>query len=165
MADITLQPMQPHQVLAVKDIILHACVELQLLPCATVQEADEKCRAMHEFKDLENAQEVYSNKSILLVMLDKDVVIGSGAIKRLDDTTCEVKRMFFAQAYRGQGLGSRMLQELVERAKHFGYKHMKLDVYNPSMQSAAVGLYKKFGFYEIPAYKKSVAPLYMQKDL
>ncbi len=166
MANITIQPIQLQHVAAVKNIILQACVELQVLPCKTVQEVDAICRAMGELDDLDHVEEVYTkNRGAFLVALDNDAVAGSGAIKKLTDITCELKRMFFAPEYRGKGLGLQMISELISQAKQLGYKHIQLNVYNPSNQQAAVALYKKFGFYEILPYKASIALLYMQKDI
>lgn len=98
-------------------------------------------------------------------MIKNNKVIGMGAIKRLDPEVCELKRMFFAHEYRRQGLGSKMLASLLKHAKELQYKRMRLDLYNPVTQIGAVNLYKKFGFYEIEAYKKSRANLFMEKVL
>ena len=52
---------------------------------------------------------------------------------------------------RGQGIGKMLLQESIIAAKALGYTKMRLDTL-PSMHSA-IGLYKRFGFYTIEAYR------------
>ncbi len=46
--------------------------------------------------------------------------------------------------YRGQGLGSQLLAKVLDHAKTFGFEKVELHVY--SSNTAAVKLYKKFGF-------------------
>ncbi len=75
-------------------------------------------------------------------MLKDDQVMGTGAIKYLDNEICELRRLFFAREYRGLDFGSKMLTNLVQCAKKLGYKKMRLDVYNPEKQIAAVNLFK-----------------------
>ena len=92
------------------------------------------------------------NKGVFLVMLDGTKVIGMGALQYFNAEICELRRMFFRPEYRGRGLGSKMVTRLLQIAGEFGYKKIRLTVYNPSKQVAAVGLYKKFAFCEIAAY-------------
>jgi GNAT superfamily N-acetyltransferase len=47
-----------------------------------------------------------------LVLLDDDAVVGTGAIRRLEDEVCELKRMWFLPAYRGKGYGWQMSERL-----------------------------------------------------
>ena len=68
-----------------------------------------------------------------------------------EDAISELKRMYVNKNYRGQGLGKRLLIKSIEVGKELGYKKMRLDTL-PTMK-AAIGLYKKMGFYEIPAYR------------
>lgn len=46
--------------------------------------------------------------------------------------------------YRGQGLGSKLLAQVLDHAKTFGFEKVELHVY--SSNTTAVKLYKKFGF-------------------
>jgi putative acetyltransferase len=88
-----------------------------------------------------------------LVMVDGDAIIGTGAIKKLDDEICELKRLWFLKEYRGKGLGYRMTQELLSFARSRGYKRMRLET-DPEAQSQALNFYKRLGFYEIPQYSQ-----------
>ena len=91
-------------------------------------------------------------------------LVGCAAIHRLDETCCELKRLYIRPAYRGRGLSRRLLEECIGAAKQIGYRHMRLDTL-PFM-TAAMGLYKAYGFYEIPPYYDNPIPaVFLQKDL
>ncbi len=61
--------------------------------------------------------------------------------------TCEIKRLFVAEAGRGQGLGELLLTEVLGRARARGYSVAMLDTDRSNMQ-AAERLYRKLGFQE-----------------
>ena len=48
--------------------------------------------------------------------------------------------------YRGLGIGSRLLEKVIEKAKEFGLEKIELHVYTSN--KPAVALYRKFGFEE-----------------
>lgn len=105
-----------------------------------------------ELKDMDNIQKNYfENGGIFLVMEDEAQIIGTGAIRQLEDKICELKRLWLLSEYHGQGLGYRMLRELLSFAKEKGYERMRLET-DPEAQSRAVDFYKRNGFYEIPRY-------------
>lgn len=57
--------------------------------------------------------------------------------------------------FRGQGVGSQLLQKVLDHAKIFGLEKVELQVYNTN--TSAVALYKKFGFEQeglIRKYRK-----------
>jgi putative acetyltransferase len=120
----------------------------------------------HEFKDISNFQTVYLNHNgTFKVLIDGDTVVGAGAIRKIDNEICELKRMWFLPEYRGKGLGKQMADQLLTFAKEQGYKKIRLDVYYPEHQPAAVNLYKKLGFYEIEPYNNAPAGLFMEMVL
>ncbi|MEO8357463.1 MAG: GNAT family N-acetyltransferase [Chloroflexota bacterium] len=106
----------------------------------------------HELADMDNIQRNYfENGGTFLVMFQDGEMICTGAIRRLEDDTCELKRLWLLPGYHGQGLGYRMLQELLSFAKNTGYKRVWLQT-DPEAQSRAVNFYKQIGFHEIPRY-------------
>ncbi len=166
MSEIQIVEMQHDNLQEAKNIIYDAVHELQIIPCATPREAENICAKTNELQDLDDLQRVYfDNKGTMLAILDENKLVGMGGIKRLNDTICELRRMFFAKEYRGKGLGQQMVKVLVDKAKEFGYKKIRLDVYNPATQTRAVNLYTKMGFYEIPPNKNGKAGLVMEKNL
>lgn len=54
--------------------------------------------------------------------------------------------------FRGQGIGSKLLQKVIEHAKTFGLEKIELNVYTSNV--SAIGLYKKFGFEQEGLIKK-----------
>ncbi len=73
---------------------------------------------------------------------------GEGAGEATDNNqTCEIKRLFVAEAGRGQGLGELLLTEVLGRARARGYRVAMLDT-DPSSMQAAERLYRKLGFQE-----------------
>ena len=86
---------------------------------------------------------------VLLAWQDHQVV-GCVAMRPLDATTCEMKRLFVRAAGRGQQLGKRLAEAICRSAKEAGYKRILLDTL-PTMQ-AALRIYGALGFKEIAPY-------------
>jgi GNAT superfamily N-acetyltransferase len=82
--------------------------------------------------------------------------IGCAALRKLDEDTCELKRLYVRPAIRGQGAGRELVKDLIAEARSIGYRRMVLDTL-PSMQEAHK-LYRSLGFHEIPAYQKNPIP-------
>jgi putative acetyltransferase len=97
-------------------------------------------------------------------MTDDDQIIGTGAVRRLDNTTCELKRVWLLFDYHGKGLGYRIIQELLAFAREKGYQRIRLET-DREDQSRAYELYKRLGFYEIPRYSDNVNDAAMEMVL
>jgi ribosomal protein S18 acetylase RimI-like enzyme len=78
--------------------------------------------------------------------------------------TCELKRVWLLFEYQGQGLGYRMIQELLDFARGKGYEHIRLET-DRIVQSRAYDLYKRLGFYEIPRYSDNEEDVAMEMVL
>jgi ribosomal protein S18 acetylase RimI-like enzyme len=87
----------------------------------------------------------------LLLAYADDELAGCIALRKLDDRTCEMKRLFLRPGFRGRGYGRRMINKLIEVAREIGYQRMVLDTL-PGKMDAAISLYRELGFEEIPAY-------------
>jgi putative acetyltransferase len=117
-----------------------------------------------DFEDMEDLQSHYpGDDGAFLVLTDNDKVVGTGAIRRLDNTTCELKRMWFLKEYRGQGWGKQMAQMLLNRAAQMGYTTVRLDT-APELEQA-IRLYRKLGFQPIERYNEGPCTLFMEKRL
>jgi len=72
------------------------------------------------------------------------------AVRKFEKDIAELKRMFVQPAYQGLGIGKKLLENAIDLAIKCGYKFIRLDTLN--YMTAAINLYKKYGFYEIAAY-------------
>ena len=105
-----------------------------------------------ELHDMDRLEQTYfENQGIFLVMTDGNRIIGTGAIRRLDKETCELKRLWLLFEYHGKGLGYRMIQTLLAFARQTGYQRIRLET-DRNGQRRAYNLYKRLGFHEIPRY-------------
>ena len=83
-------------------------------------------------------------------LLSENKVLGTVAVKRLDETTSELKALYLAPELRGKGYGYKMLDLAVLFAREKGYKRIVLD--SMSKYDAALKLYEKYGFTHIGRY-------------
>jgi ribosomal protein S18 acetylase RimI-like enzyme len=83
------------------------------------------------------------NGKTLLVRSD-DQISGGGAFRRLPDGTCEMKRLYVSERFKGRGIGRRLAETLIDAARADGFKLMRLDTGN--LFTEAIAMYRKLGF-------------------
>jgi len=81
---------------------------------------------------------------------------GCAALRKLDQDSCEMKRLYVRPAFRGKGAARELVTKLIAESRSIGYRRMLLDTL-PSMEDAHK-LYRSFGFREIPSYQKNPIP-------
>jgi len=100
---------------------------------------------------LDTLYEAYSEDNMIYSVIEKDNKIYGGAgIKQLDNykgKVCELQKMYFLPEVRGVGLGSKMMDICLQKAKEFGFEHCYLETL-PYMQEARK-LYRKTGFKDL----------------
>jgi ribosomal protein S18 acetylase RimI-like enzyme len=92
----------------------------------------------------------------LLIAQTDTAVAGCVGLRPLDEHTGEMKRLYVRAAFRGGGLGERLVQAAIDAARRAGYRELRLDTLH-SMQSAQA-LYRRLGFVEIPPYGSKHLP-------
>jgi putative acetyltransferase len=97
---------------------------------------------------LDKMTETYSGeKSVYFVIDNNGKIIGGAGIAQLDNFqghVCELQKMYFLAEARGLGLGIKMMEKCLEKAKAFGFEKCYLETM-PYMDDAKK-LYAKVGF-------------------
>jgi ribosomal protein S18 acetylase RimI-like enzyme len=92
----------------------------------------------------------------LLIARDGNAAAGCVALRKLDASTGEMKRMYVREAYRGTSLGRRLAQAIIEEARRRKYARVVLDTL-PKL-APAIALYRDIGFRETGPYLPSPTP-------
>ncbi|MCF6180992.1 GNAT family N-acetyltransferase [Lutibacter sp.] len=122
-------------------------------------------------KLLDTLFETYNIKSAVYFIIEKEgEIFGGAGIKQLDNydgNVCELQKMYFLPEARGIGLGSKMMNICLKKAKQFGFDKCYLETL-PYMQDARK-LYKKAGFKNLESRMGNTGHyscnLWMLKDL
>ncbi|MEU0314945.1 bifunctional helix-turn-helix transcriptional regulator/GNAT family N-acetyltransferase, partial [Nocardioides sp. NPDC006273] len=89
--------------------------------------------------------------------------VASGGVREFDGTG-EIKRMWVDPAWRGAGLGSRLLRHLEAEALRLGHRVVRLDTRD--VLSEAIGMYERAGYERIDRYNDNPhATHFFQKEL
>ncbi|WP_127137893.1 GNAT family N-acetyltransferase [Flagellimonas oceanensis] len=118
--------------------------------------------------------DMYSNynvpKATYFVVEQEGKVIGCAGVAQLDNyegNVCELQKMYFLEEARGKGLGAKMIEACLDKAKEFGFEACYLETM-PYME-AAQKLYKRNGFEYIDAPMGNTGhfscPVWMLKKL
>lgn len=104
-------------------------------------------------------------EGICLLAYYNGVAVGTVALRRLDQSLCEMKRLYVKPQARGTGLGKKLVEELIVQGKKLGYSRMRLDNSRSAMAKANA-LYSALGFYEIERYNdNSVSDAYFMERI
>src|ERR1700730_12274272 len=87
----------------------------------------------------------------LLLAIEADQIAGCVALRKIDESTCEMKRLFLRSACRGKGLGRKLAEAIIAEARQLGYQRMRLDTL-PGKMDQAIELNRSLGFHEIASY-------------
>lgn len=109
-------------------------------------------------------EDVEVPRAAFIVARHNGYPVGCGALRPIDETTVEVKRMYTRPDYRRKGVGQAILAEMDRLAHEFGYSTIKLQT-GPKQPEAAA-LYERVGYYRIPRFAGNwELVLAYQKDL
>jgi putative acetyltransferase len=122
-------------------------------------------------KILDTLFEAYNTDNAIYFVVEKNgEILGGAGVKQLENykgRVCELQKMYFLPEARRIGLGSKMMDICLEKAKEFGFEHCYLETL-PYMQDARK-LYRKVGFKDLDAPMGDTGHyscnLWMLKDL
>ena len=100
------------------------------------------------------ADEVAPGRGAFLVAREGGAPVACGAMRLIDATTVELKRMYVAPAARGRRLGAAILAALEAEARALGATRAVLET--GVRQGEALALYRRAGYEEIPAFGEYV---------
>jgi len=86
----------------------------------------------------------------LLLAREGAAIIGGVGMWPLDESVCEMKRLYIRPPWLGQGLGRRLALTLIDAARKRGYQSMCLDTL-PQL-TTALSLYRSLGFADTEPY-------------
>ena len=104
--------------------------------------------------------------AFVIARAEQRVPIGCGAIRRMDSTTAEIKRMYVVPQRRGMGAGKAILEKLEQVAHELAVTRIVLET--GERQPEAIALYEHRGFVKIPPfgeYTDSPLSVCMEKTL
>jgi len=148
---ISIRPIRQDEIAEAKLVIFTVAHEI-FKEADTLEESIAKYSAQGKLSEMDDVQTNYfENGGTFLVTTDDERIVGTGAIRFLEEGVCELKRMWLLQEYQDQGHGYRMMMNLMSIAREKGYTVMRLET-DRIVQTKAVDFYKRLGFYEISRY-------------
>ena len=160
---IKIRPIRPEEISAAKHIILSVAYGLYGWS-GSLEDSIRHFESTGEFADMDQVESHYfQNDGLFLAVLDDDTLIGSGAIRKLDSQTAELKRMWLLESHHGKGIGYQVIKRLFEFAQTKSYSRVRLQT--GSEQTRAFAFYKRLGFYEIASYNAKSGEISMEINL
>jgi ribosomal protein S18 acetylase RimI-like enzyme len=91
--------------------------------------------------------------------------VGCVGLRPLEDSICEMKRLFVRPGFRGRKIGRALAQAIIDEARTRGYARMRLDTIESMTE--AKQLYRSLGFRPIKPYRFNPLdnPTYFELDL
>ena len=140
MTDIKIRPFDITDIPAIRDIFREYEEYLNIDLC------------FQNFEDeLSNLPGDYNAPSgAIFIALVDDSLAGCVALRPMDRTTCEMKRLYVKPDFRGLGLGRKLAVAIMDKAVEIGYCKMRLDTLDRLKE--AMKLYSSLGFRKIKSY-------------
>jgi GNAT superfamily N-acetyltransferase len=127
---------------------------------ALLQALDQDLLARYPQNNIHGVElrEVDGGRGLFLVARLNGLAVGCGAIRPLEDSVGEVKRMYVHPDARRSGVARKLLAKLEEEAKNTGYKSLRLET--GTRQPEAIALYETHGYRLIPPFGEYLSDPY-----
>jgi len=102
-----------------------------------------------------SGQQVAAGDGAFLLAYRAGVAVACGALRKLDDETGELKRMYVEPSLRGQGVGHAMVAALEREARALGLTRVVLET--GTRLAPAIALYERLGYVRIPLFGEYVS--------
>ena len=96
------------------------------------------------------AAQVASGEGAFLIAYLDDDAVGCGAVRRIDESTAELKRMYVDPRLRGLGIGRAILEALEREARLLGVSRVVLET--GTRLAPAIRMYEGMGYERIPLF-------------
>jgi DNA-binding MarR family transcriptional regulator/GNAT superfamily N-acetyltransferase len=114
--------------------------------------------------DTDDVSSMTAPTGTFVLALSDGAPVACGGVQRIAPGVGEIKRMWVDDAWRGAGLGSRMLRRLEDDVRALGYDVVRLDT-NRAL-GEAVAMYGRAGYREIGRYNHNpYAEAFFEKAL
>ena len=100
--------------------------------------------------DEKDAAQLRPPHGAFIVAVSDGEPVACGGVQTIAAGVGEIKRMWVHDAWRGAGLGSRLLHHIEERCRHLGHRAIRLDT-NESL-TEAIAMYRAAGYRSIERY-------------
>jgi putative acetyltransferase len=107
-----------------------------------------------EFRDLPG--QYAEPEGRIALAWEQNSVVGCAALRRVENSTCELKRVYVRPSARGINIGRRLVEHMIREARRQGYSRMCLDVLPEFV--AAQKLYESLGFSPAEAVSYNPVP-------
>ncbi|MBN2128201.1 MAG: GNAT family N-acetyltransferase [Sedimentisphaerales bacterium] len=122
------------------------CEQIRNLVYAVLEEYGLKPDPESTDADLADIEQAYfaSGGAFYVLESQHGSIIGAYGLYRMDDRTCELRKMYLHRNYRGKGLGKRLLEDALNQARERGFTKVVLET--ASVLKEAIALYQTYGF-------------------
>ncbi len=132
--------------------------ELEVRECTDLEEIKALFREYSQLKgaegcfvsfgeELADLKGFYKGGALLIGHEDGDAA-ACIALRKIDEASCEAKRLYIRPAYRGRGYARIMLGAMLDKARELGFKEVTFTT-RPDVMSIAYALYQRMGFEEL----------------
>ncbi len=147
---IEIRPLLPGEGDAAR-IVIYTVAASIFMPDLAPEKIWETLRSEWPLEDIDEQPNRYTPPDgLFLVALDNGKIIGTGAVRRFDRQTAEVKRLWLLADYQGQQIGFELMQQILSFARAHGYERMVLTT--SIYQQRAIAFYHRLGFTDIPMF-------------